>query len=190
MTTPTPTRSLQVLPATANTAPALFEAWDQDIHDRARDLWGTIAARNSVRTAALLQREAGEEERVPSPATIRRWAAEESWGPTVDAALAHSRGKDLAQLQRTWLTLIRLSQDTLLDSMLGLLDAAPFAGASRIKSAEAVLRLAERSGYRMQGPDAVSVPPEDGKPLSLAERSRRMREAIVRENAAGGDDGF
>jgi hypothetical protein len=187
MTTPTPSRSLQVLPEMSASAPARFEAWDQETHDRARDLWGTIAARNSVRTAALLQREASEDERVPSPATIRRWASEESWGTSVDAALVHSRGKDLEQLQRNWLALVRLSQDTLIDAMLGLLDTAPFGGAGRIRSAEAVLRLAERSGFRMQGPDAVSPPPEDGKPLTLAERARRMREAIVADNARGED---
>ena len=75
-----------------------------------------------------------------------------------------------------------LAQQTLLDAMCGLLDEAPYGGASRIKSAEIVLRLAERAEVPFLGDDLPAVDPEETKSLSLAERSRRLMARREAEN--------
>jgi hypothetical protein len=130
----------------------------------------------------LLAQEVGETIAVPAASTIRAWAAGEAWASKADADLAQTFGKTLHQLQVTSLTAIALAQSTLIDAMVGLLDDAPYGGAGRVRAAEAILKLAERCGMQLVATEAALPPPsEEG--LTLAQRSRRMRELIVAHNA-------
>ena len=165
--------------------PQRFAAWPDDIKTRAFELWATVAARSAPRTEYLLAQELGEDAAVPAGSTIRAWAAGEAWASRADADLAESFGKTLRQLQVTSLAAITLAQSTLVDAMIGALDTAPYGGSGRIKAAEAMLRLAERSGMQLVATEAAPPPPsEEG--LSVAQRSRRMRERIAAQNAEAG----
>jgi hypothetical protein len=133
----------------------------------------------------LLAQEVGENTAVPAASTIRAWAAGEHWAEKADADLAETFGKTLRQLQVTSLAAMALAQSTLVDAMIGLLDDAPYGGSGRIKAAEVILRLAERSGLQLVATEAALPPPsEEG--LTVAQRSRRMRERIAAQNAETG----
>jgi hypothetical protein len=165
--------------------PPRFAAWPDDIKTRAYELWSTVAARSAPRTEYLLAQELGEDAAVPAGSTIRAWAAAEAWAASADADLAETFGKTLRQLQVTSLAAMALAQSTLVDAMIGLLDDAPYGGSSRIKAAEAMLRLAERSGIQLVATEAALPPPsEEG--LSVAQRARRLRERFAAQNADGG----
>jgi hypothetical protein len=172
-------------PLTAHTRPARFESWPDDIKIRAFELWSTIAARSAPRTEHLLAQEVGENTAVPAASTIRAWAAAEAWASRADADLAETFGKTLQQLQVTSLAAIALAQSTLIDAMIGALDTAPYGGSGRIKAAEAMLRLAERSGMQLVATEAALPPPsEEG--LSVAQRARRLRDRFAAQNAETG----
>ena len=171
-----------VTPTSAPDRPSHFEAWGEDIKVRTFELWSSIAAGSAPRTEYLLAAEAGEGVAVPAASTIRRWAVEDGWADQRDKNLAATQGRTLRQLQATSLSAIALAQQTMLDAMTGLLDAAPYGGSGRIKAAESILRLAERSGLELVVAPADVSTEDTGKPLSLQERSRRMREMIVADN--------
>jgi hypothetical protein len=168
-------------------APALFESWDDAIHERAFALWSTVAGRNAALTASLLMREAEDGTPTPAASTVRRWAADpdEDWHARADADLMHTNGRSVGQLRAGWLGALTLAQQTLLAGLVGDLDDLPHAGAARLKSAELVLKTLERAGAMIvpQEQDAISVGVE--QKLSLAERARRARERIVEGNSAG-----
>jgi hypothetical protein len=172
-------------PAPVVERPARFAAWDETIRQRAFELWSTIAARSAPRTEYLLAQELGMDAAVPAASTIRAWAAAEEWAARADADLAETFGKTLRQLQVTALAAMALAQSTLVDAMVGLLDDAPYGGSGRIKAAEAMLRLAERSGIQLVATEAALPPPsEEG--LTTVQRSRRMRERFAAQNAETG----
>jgi hypothetical protein len=175
---------LVVFPTSPQTAPARFEAWPDDVKTRAYELWCSAAAGSAPRTEHLLAQEAEGETAVPAASTIRRWAAEGGWADRRDQNLEKTQGRTLRQLQATSLAAVALAQQTMLDAMVGLLDTAPYGGSGRIKAAEAVLRLAERSGLELVVVPA-EMPAEDDATLSLAERARRMRDKIQADNARG-----
>jgi hypothetical protein len=165
--------------------PQRFAAWPDDIKTRAFELWATVAARSAPRTEYLLAQELGADAAVPASSTIRAWAAAEAWAARADADLAETFGKTLQQLQVTSLAALALAQSTLVDAMIGLLDDAPYGGSGRIKAAEAMLRLAERSGIQLVATEAALPPPsEEG--LSVAQRARRLRDRFAAQNAEFG----
>jgi hypothetical protein len=181
-----PTSVMRALtPAPMVERPQRFAAWPDDIKTRAFELWSTIAARSAPRTEYLLAQELGKDAAVPAASTLRAWAAGEEWSARADADLAETFGKTLRQLQVTSLAAIALAQSTLVDAMVGLLDDAPYGGSGRVKAAEAMLRLAERSQIQLVATEAALPPPsEEG--LSTAQRSRQMREWFAAQNAETG----
>ena len=66
--------------------------------------------------------------------------------------------------------------------MLGRFDDNPQAGAVRIKAAESVQRIVAHAGLLALLPSEPEDSDEEKRPLSLQERSRRMRETIEAEN--------
>jgi hypothetical protein len=172
-------------PAPVVERPQRFQAWDETIRQRAFELWATVAARSAPRTEYLLAQELGKDAAVPAASTIRAWAAVDDWTSRADADLAETFGKTLRQLQVTSLAAMALAQSTLVDAMIGLLDDAPYGGSGRIKAAEAMLRLAERSGIQLVATEAALPPPsEEG--LSVAQRARRLRDRFAAQNAEFG----
>ena len=168
------------------TAPATFAAWPEDTRQRCYELWSTMAAGSAPRTEQLFAQEVGAGVAVPAASTIRMWALREGWGSRAEAQLQQTQGRTLRQLQATSLVAMALAQATLLDAMVGLLDAAPYGGAGRIKAAEAMLRLAERSGLRLVPPPEDLTPPvviDDTLPLAV--QRERIQERIRREKADG-----
>jgi hypothetical protein len=164
--------------------PERFAAWPEDTRERAFELWSTAAVGSAPRTEYLLAQEVGEGVAIPAASTIRRWASEDGWAEHRDRNLEKTQGRTLRQLQATSLAAVALAQQTMLDAMIGLLDLTPYAGAPRVRAAEAVLRLAERSGIELVVVPA-EIPAEDDETLSLAERARRMREKIQADNERG-----
>jgi hypothetical protein len=164
--------------------PERFAPFPADIKVRAFELWSTVAVGSTPRTEYLLAQEVGEGVAIPAASTIRRWAAEEGWAEQRDRNLEKTQGRTLRQLQAVSLSAIALAQQTMLDAMVGLLDTAPYGGSGRIKAAEAVLRLAERSGIELVVVPS-EIPAEDDATLSVAERARRMREKIAADNERG-----
>jgi hypothetical protein len=172
-------------PAPVVERPARFEAWPDDIKTRAFEFWSTVAVCSAPRTESLLAQESGEGVAVPAASTIRRWATEDGWAAQRDQTLDQTQRRTFRQLQATSLMAIALAQQTLLDAMTGLLDDAPYGGSGRIKAAEAMLRLAERSGIQLVVTEAALPPPsEEG--LSTVQRSQRMRERFAAQNAETG----
>jgi hypothetical protein len=185
---PKPERALCSIPPSPGTDrpahPERFAPFPGDLKVRAFELWSTVAVGSAPRTEFLLAQEAGAGVAIPAASTIRRWASDDGWAEHRDRTLAQTQGRTLRQLQATALAAVAQAQQVMLDAMLGLLDQTPYAGAPRVRAAEAVLRLAERSGV-----DLVVVPSEmpaeDEAPLSVAERARRMREKIQADNERG-----
>ena len=176
-----------ITPAPPADRPARFAAWPTDIKTRAFELWSTVAMGSAPRTEYLLAQEYGKGVAVPAASTIRMWAADEGWAAQRDDALDQTAGHSLRQLQARTLHAVALAQETMIDAMVGLLDDKPYAGAGRIKAAESLLRLAERSGIPLVR-STLDAPPATAEwNLSLAERARRQRERIVADNAQGWD---
>src|SRR5215213_2799210 len=164
--------------------PLRFEAWPDDIKTRAFELWATVALGSAPRVEHLLAQEGGDSVATPAASTIRTWAAEGDWAGQRDAHQAQTAGRTLRQLQATTLQAIALAQATLIDAMLGMLDSQPYGGAARVRAAEAMLRLAERSGVRFVVTEAELQPPADAddKGLSLDQRARRARAMMAEAN--------
>jgi hypothetical protein len=168
-----------------DTRPLRFEPWPDHVKTRAFEFWSTIAVGSAPRVEHLLAQEAGDGVAVPAASTIRTWAAAEGWAAQRDADRAQTHGRTLRGLQAGFLSAVVLAENTMLDAMVGLLNGAPYGGSGRIKAAEAVLRLAERSGLRfvvtemeLQSPTA-----DDDKDLSLEQRARRARARMREANA-------
>ena len=180
-------RALRTIsPAPPSERPARFAAWSDDIKARSFELWSTLAAGSAPRVEHLLAQEADEGAAVPAASTIRAWAAADGWAAQRDANWAQTQGRTLRQLQALSLAGLTLAVETMLDAMSGALDSAPYGGAGRVRAAEAMLKLGERSGIRLVGIEPDEIPEEEhGRRLTVAERSRRMREAIAAENALG-----
>jgi hypothetical protein len=179
-------RPMTTLPAsTVDTRPLRFEAWPDDTRRRAYELWSSIAVGSAPRTEHLLAQEAGEGVAVPAASTIRAWAASEGWPAQRDEDRAQTHGRTLRELQAGFLSAVVLAENTMLDAMVGLLDGAPYGGSGRIKAAEAILRLAERSGVRFLATAMELEPPtaDDDKGLTLEQRARRARARMREANA-------
>ena len=155
--------------------PARFEAWPEEAKDRCKALWGTIANRNASRVEWLYSREVPAGTAIPAAATIRRWAHDECWGAWFDRDLAESHGKTLRELRTGWLAALQLSQETLIDAMVGRLDDLPHAGAGRIKSAEVVARLVAQSGLLAVVPE----PEPAGEPRAWESMTLEEQEAFM-----------
>jgi hypothetical protein len=173
---------------TSDARPLRFEAWPDDTRHRAFELWSSIAVGSAPRVEHLLAQEAGEGVAVPAASTIRAWAAADGWAAQRDADRAQTHGRTLRGLQAGFLSAVVLAENTMLDAMVGLLDSAPYGGSGRIKAAEAVLRLAERSGLRFVVTEMELQPPtaDNDKDLSLDQRARRMRAMMSAKNARSG----
>ena len=167
--------------------PARFESYPSDIVERAYQVWSTTG-RSGARTERLLAREFGAEVAVPSGSTVNRWSTEQGWAARAQGDVLRTRGRSLEQLRSGLLAAVVLGKDTLLEAMTGGLDGlAPSEAATRLKAAELALRVAERSGLLALLTDEPEAPEEavDASPLSVRERSRRMREKIAADNARG-----
>jgi hypothetical protein len=176
-----------IAPIPVEDRPARFEPWPADVKTRAFELWSTVALSSAPRTACLLAQEADEGVAVPADLTIRMWAKEDEWAAQRDETLNldQTAGNALRQLQAWTVLAIALAQDTMIDAMTGLLDDKPYGGSGRIKAAEGLLRLAERSGISLVCVTVDARPEGVKEQLTLAERSRRMREQIVENNVRG-----
>ena len=161
--------------------PARFEAWPEDLKLRCKELWGSVGNRNASRVEWLLAREVPEDVAIPAAATIRTWAREECWAAWADADLAESHGKTLRELRTGWLAALQLSQETLIDAMIGRLDDLPYGGAGRIKSAEVTLRLIAQSGLLALVPE----PETKGTGRNWEEMTLEEQESFLRGEIQG-----
>ena len=162
--------------------PARFEAWPDDVKERCRELWSSIGNRNAGRVEWFYGREVPEGIAIPAAITIRQWAREEHWGAWADADLAESHGRTLRELRTGWLAALRLSQETLIDSMTGRLDALPHGGAGRIKSAEVTLRIIAQSGLLAVAPEP-DLTNEALEAMTPEEQQRHLRDEIQRDKS-------
>jgi hypothetical protein len=161
--------------------PDRFASWDDGTRERAREIWSTVGGRNAAVAERLLAAETAEGTMAPTASTIRRWSRADAWDAAADADLENTRGRTLRQLQVGWLAALQLAQTTLINSMTGGLDQAPYGGSPRLKAAEIVLRTIERAGLLAAMPDPAPLAAETAEPLSVDERLRRSREAMRRQ---------
>ncbi len=169
---------LALVPVRQSDRPSRFESWPEDVKERCRDLWSSVGNRNASRVEWLYGREVPDHTAIPAAATIRRWAYEGGWGEWADGELRRTRGKTLRQLQNGWLHSLLLSQETLIDAMLGRFADSPGDGAVRVKAAEALQRAAGQAGLLGllgQEPEPETI---DLGGLSLEEGEAAMREAL------------
>jgi hypothetical protein len=159
-------------------APPRFEEWTEDVRQRARDLWAGAGGRNAAVTQQLLAAEA-EGGAVPTASTIRRWAAagepQETWAAWADGELLRGGGQTLRQIQAAWLGSLLLSQETLALAMAGAFDGLPHGGISRVRAAEATLRVISQSGLLALLPDAPLPGKDDLAAMSAGEQSQHLR---------------
>jgi hypothetical protein len=162
---------------------ARFAAHSGDVRERSYHLWSSVAGRNAVLTASLLQREAEDGTPIPAGSTVRRWAAEEDWDARADADLTQTSGRTLAALRAGWLGALAMAQQVLIAGLAGDLDDLPHAGAARLKSAELVLKTLQTAGATIVPSESAVRPLEDDSTLSLTQRARRARARLYEENA-------
>lgn len=170
-----------VEPVRTSQALRRFEPWPDDIKERCRELWATIANRDATRTEYLLSQELPESTAIPSSVTIREWARENAWAAWADADLDASAGRTLRQLRAGWLRALELAQATLIDSMIGRLDDLPYAGSGRVKAAEVTLRTIGQSGLLAILPPPQLPETDDEEAVSPQEQARKMRERLLLE---------
>jgi hypothetical protein len=168
-------------------APARFESFDPEIAHRSYEFWSSLAGRCATRTLRLLRNELGDDVALPTASTIRRWAIDNAWHARADQGLQETHGQVLFELRTGWLSGVQLAQKTLLDGMSGELDHLPFGGASRIKSAEILLKVVRDAGLLTTIPTPESSHDhelERSETMGLEEREAFMRQRLQERKAA------
>jgi hypothetical protein len=177
-------RDLAILPLPPS-QPDRFASWPEDIKERCRQLWSTIAFGSGARTVRLLGRELGEGAALPTPSTINRWAIEDAWKARAAASLEESGGRTLYELQMGWLAALQLAQQTVIDGMTGEFDDLPFGGAGRLKAAEITIRTIERSGLLAILPAAPKSRDVNWENLDTKQKEALAREIMQERKASG-----
>jgi hypothetical protein len=152
--------------------------WPEAVRAACFWLWASTGARNASRTARLYQAQRPAGARGPSPATIRRWRAEECWQAWIggdDPPLPTQNGE---AWRRMWFrhktreieTALSLHSEVLAGSFDDVADAAASLATVTAVLSDPAVRALLRGALVAPGPPSVP----------LTRRERRVRERLRR----------
>lgn len=161
---------------------------EEDIKERCRLIWSTVAGRNAERTVRWLERHVDQDARdvtIPSARTVRHWARTEDWERRWLDDFAQMHGAMAFKLQMDWYAAQVGAVQDVLDVQAGLYDDDPMVGALHLKAAELPGRMAERNVVPFM-PAAPAQESTDWDSLSLEEREAVMRETLQKRKKVQG----
>jgi hypothetical protein len=154
--------------------------WLDAVRQRCFVLWCGRGNRNASRTAWLYRQERPDGERGPSPATVRRWSAEEDWSSWAGEEVPPMRGWDLHQWQTMWFRQVARQMESAFraerDILRGAFDGDPAAGVEALTHAKVTMQhLLAQPGVR-----ALMLTPFRGEKAAPVFFSKRERQAWER----------
>jgi hypothetical protein len=127
--------------------------WSDAVRQRCFVVWSGRGNHNASRTARLYRQERPEEERGPSPATVRRWSVAEDWPSWAGEEVPPMRGGNLDQWRRMWVRQVSRQMNSALkaqeDVLRGAFDGDPAAGFEALTQANVTMQhLLAQPGVR------------------------------------------
>lgn len=166
-------------------AEVVAREYDEDVKERCRLIWSTVAGRNAERTLRWYIKNTEEGTPAPTARTIRHWAQTEDWERRWLQDFQQFEGALAFKLAMDWYAAQLAGVQGVLDVQAGLFDDNPMAGALRLKAAELPARMAERKVVPLI-PAAPAQESTDWDNLSLDEREAIMRDTLQKRKKAQG----